>query len=151
MQPSSCTLRLMALSVTCVPDVEEDGPEPFSSIAQPPLVWWWSAPSVCLMRRHQARGPTCAHVRFSSLSIYLYIYIYLCVFLRACLCMHVYVPYRLGFSPQPQKNILVSHSRINPAPWKYLIYTNPAQGFFAWQAPKYAKNSRFSIPHPQNK
>jgi len=39
------------------------------------------------------------------------------------------VPYRLGFSPQPQKNILVSHSRINPAPWKYLIYTNPAQGF----------------------
>jgi hypothetical protein len=27
------------------------------------------------------------------------------------------------------KNILVSHSRINPAPWKYLIYTNPAQGF----------------------
>jgi len=42
-------------------------------------------------------------------------------------CM--YIPYRLGFSPQPQKNILVSHSRINPAPWKYLIYTNPAQGF----------------------
>jgi len=39
------------------------------------------------------------------------------------------VPYRLGFSPQPQKNILVSHSRINPAPWKYKIYTNPAQGF----------------------
>ena len=39
------------------------------------------------------------------------------------------LPYRLGFSPQPQKNILVSHSRINPAPWKYLIYTNPAQGF----------------------
>jgi hypothetical protein len=38
------------------------------------------------------------------------------------------LPYRLGFSPQPQKNILVSHSRINPAPWKYLIYTNP-QGF----------------------
>ena len=38
------------------------------------------------------------------------------------------VPYRLGFSPQPQKNILVTHSRINPAPWKYLIYTNPAQG-----------------------
>jgi hypothetical protein len=39
------------------------------------------------------------------------------------------LPYRLGFSPQPQKYILVSHSRINPAPWKYLIYTNPAQGF----------------------
>jgi len=39
------------------------------------------------------------------------------------------IPYRLGFSPQPQKNILVSHSRINPAPWKYSIYTNPAQGF----------------------
>ena len=38
------------------------------------------------------------------------------------------IPYRLGFSPQPQKNILVSHSRIIPAPWKYLIYTNPAQG-----------------------
>jgi hypothetical protein len=42
---------------------------------------------------------------------------------------YVRIPYRLGFSPQPQKNILVSHSRINPAPWKYLIYTNPAQGF----------------------
>jgi hypothetical protein len=27
------------------------------------------------------------------------------------------------------KKYLVSHSRINPAPWKYLIYTNPAQGF----------------------
>jgi len=39
------------------------------------------------------------------------------------------IPYRLGFNPQPQKNILVSHSRINPAPWKYLTYTNPAQGF----------------------
>jgi len=39
------------------------------------------------------------------------------------------IPYRLGFSPQPQKNILVSHSRINPAPWKYSIYTNPAQDF----------------------
>ena len=39
------------------------------------------------------------------------------------------LPYRLGFSPQPQKNILVSHSRINPAPWKYLIYANPAQEF----------------------
>ena len=39
------------------------------------------------------------------------------------------VPYRLGFSPQPQKNILVSHSRSNPAPWKHLIYTNPAQRF----------------------
>jgi len=39
------------------------------------------------------------------------------------------IPYRLGFSPQHQKNILVSHSRINPAPWKYLIYTNLAQGF----------------------
>jgi hypothetical protein len=42
---------------------------------------------------------------------------------------HLVIPYRLGFSPQPQKNILVSHSRINPAPWKYLIYTNLAQGF----------------------
>jgi hypothetical protein len=41
---------------------------------------------------------------------------------------YMYIPYRLGFSPQPQKNILVSHSRINPAPWKYIIYTNPAQG-----------------------
>jgi hypothetical protein len=40
-----------------------------------------------------------------------------------------YVPYRLGFSPQPPKNILVSHSCINPAPWNYLIYTNSAQGF----------------------
>ena len=39
------------------------------------------------------------------------------------------MPYRLGFSPQPQQNILVSHPRINPAPWKCLIYTNPAQGF----------------------
>ena len=39
------------------------------------------------------------------------------------------IPYRLGFSPQPQKNILVSHSRSNPAPWKHLIYTNPAQRF----------------------
>jgi hypothetical protein len=40
-----------------------------------------------------------------------------------------YMPYRLGFSPQPQKKKFVSHSRINPAPWKYLNYTNPAQGF----------------------
>ena len=37
----------------------------------------------------------------------------------------VYIPYRLGFSPQPQKNILVLHSSINPAPPKYLIYTSP--------------------------
>jgi len=57
---------------------------------------------------------------------------YICVLVHtACTIFMVqpYVPYRLGFSPQPQKNILVSHSRINPAPWKYLIYTNPAQGF----------------------
>jgi len=51
-----------------------------------------------------------------------------------CACMYVCmfahcIPYRLGFSPQPQKNILVSQSRINPAPWKYLIHANPAQEF----------------------
>jgi len=50
----------------------------------------------------------------------------------SCSCVSIslfLIPYRLGFSPQPQNNILVSHSGINPAPWKYLIYTNPAQGF----------------------
>ena len=31
------------------------------------------------------------------------------------------------------------------------ILHQPRTGTFAWQAPKYAKNPRFSIPHPQNK
>ena len=63
------------------------------------------------------------------------VFVFMCVYVCACVYMYLYVhlckciPYRLGFSPQPQKNILVSHSRINPAPWKYLIYTNPAQAF----------------------
>ena len=59
--------------------------------------------------------------------------IYICTAYIWCLCVYDIclhrVPYRLKFSPQPQKYIIVSHSRINPAPWKYLIYTNPAQGF----------------------
>jgi hypothetical protein len=51
------------------------------------------------------------------------------------------------------------------APNKYFSFTLPHQPrtleifnlhqprteIFAWQAPKYAKNPRFSIPHPQNK
>jgi hypothetical protein len=54
---------------------------------------------------------------------------YMTVYMVISLPKLPFIPYRLGFSPQLQKNILVSHSRINPAPWKYLIYTNPAQGF----------------------
>jgi hypothetical protein len=61
------------------------------------------------------------------------------------------LPYRLGFSPQPQNNTLVSHSRINPAPWEYLIYTNPAQGFLFDRLQNTPKNPRISIPHPTNK
>jgi len=43
----------------------------------------------------------------------------------------LHIPYRLGFSPQTKKNILVSHSRINPAPWKYIISHQPRTGIYA--------------------
>jgi hypothetical protein len=46
-----------------------------------------------------------------------------------CWCTQALNECWCGFRPQPQKNILDSHSRINLAPWKYLIYTNSAQGF----------------------
>jgi len=45
----------------------------------------------------------------------------------------------------PPKNILLLHSRINAAPWKYLFFTTPA-GFLHHIAPKRssASSARFS-------
>jgi hypothetical protein len=60
------------------------------------------------------------------------------------------IPYRLGFRPQPPKNILVSLPH-QPRTLEIFNLHQPRTGIFAWQAPKYAKNPRFSILQPQIK
>ena len=63
----------------------------------------------------------------------------------SCICMCT--PYRLGFSLQPQKNILNSHSHINPAPWKYLFTPTPHRDF-CLTGSKIRQKSPFFNPAP---